>query len=273
MTTFATGSSGTIGRFFPDPVIPLSLNLTSPVEEFDRIPLQKDDVLIHAAAVVGQSNVDKDPRLARDVNIEGTRKLGIAALRKGVSKFVYISTSHVYRFGPLSLTEHDDIAPINEYAAQKYEGETALKSIFSEDIEKLCIVRVFSLLDWGMPKYSLGGAVEKLATPGSTFKLNNTSDVRDFLAPKQVAESVYEISSAKKVLGIINLCSGKATSVGEGVRQLLELEHIEVSEEKFISGNSTIPKIVGNNSRLKSLLPNLSLDWKPNPRDTIKGCK
>jgi nucleoside-diphosphate-sugar epimerase len=273
MTTFATGSSGTIGRFFPDPVIPLSLNLTSPVEDFDCIPLQKDDVLIHAAAVVGPSNVDKDPLIARDVNIEGTRKLGITALRKGVSKFVYISTSHVYRFGPFSLTEHDDIAPINEYAAQKYAGEIALKSIFSEHAGKLCIVRVFSLLDWGMPKYSLGGAVEKLATSGSTFKLNNTSDVRDFLTPKQVAEAIYEISSSKKASGVINLCSGKAISVGEGVRQLLDLENIEVSEEKFISGNSTIPRIVGDNSRLKSLLPNLALDWKPNSRDIINGYK
>jgi len=271
MSTFATGSSGTIGRFFPDLVIPVGMNLKSSIEEFDRIPLERNDVLIHAAAVVGPSNVDKDPMAARAVNIEGTRKLGLSAYRKGVSKFVYISTSHVYKFGQAHLTENDTVAPINEYAAQKYEGEMILKSIFSQDLERLCIVRVFSLLDWGMPQYSLGGAVEKLATGGSNFKLHNTSDVRDFLTPKQVAGAVYEISSAKNASGVFNLSSGKATSVGVAVNYLLKLENIKVSEGALIEGNSTIPSIVGDNSKLKSLLPKLTLDWAPNRRRTIVG--
>ena len=122
MATFATGSTGTIGKLFPDSVIPMRINLTSAIEEFEQLPLENNDIVIHAAAVVGPSVVDKNPLAAREVNIEGTRKLGLAALSKGISKFVYISTSHVYRFGPEYLLENDEIAPVNEYANQKYEG-------------------------------------------------------------------------------------------------------------------------------------------------------
>lgn len=271
MSTFATGSRGTIGRFFPNLVIPIGTNLQSPIEDFEHIPLAHNDVLIHAAAVVGPSNVDKDPMAARAVNVDGTQKLGLTALRKGVSKFVYISTSHVYEFGKSRLTENDHVAPLNEYAAQKYEGEMILKSIFSQNLEKLCIVRVFSLLDWGMPQYSLGGALEKLALSGSNFKLHNTADIRDFLTPKQVAEAIFQISSAKNSFGVINLCSGKATSVGEAVKHILDLENIKVNKEALIVGNSTVPRIVGDNSKLKSLMPKLSLDWAPNPRSFIAG--
>ena len=266
MATFATGSTGTIGKFFPDSVIPMRINLTSAIEEFEQLPLENNDVVIHAAAVVGPRVVDKDPFAAREVNIEGTRKLGLATLSKGISKFVYISTSHVYRFGPEYLLENDEVAPVNEYANQKYEGEKILEAIFSQALERLCILRVFSILDWGMPEYSLGGAVEKLAAKDSNFILRNAGDVRDFLTPKQVAEVIYEISGAEAASGVINLCSSKPTSVSGAVRYLFALENIEIRENSLSGGNSLVPRIVGNNSKLKSLVPKLELEWKPSSR-------
>lgn len=266
MTILATGSSGTVGRFFPESVIPLEIDLTSEIEEFEQLELGKSDILVHAAAVVGPSVVDKDSQAARAVNIEGTRKLGLAALAKGVAKFVYVSSSHVYRFGPDFLTEGDEVSPVNEYALQKYEGEKTLMEIFSKEPEKLCILRVFSILDWGMPEYSLGGAVEKLANRTPGFALQNTDDVRDFLSPKQIANAIYEISKIGEASGVLNLCSGHPISVAEAVRRLFDLENIELDEKAIKGGNSKVSRIVGSNSKLLGLAPNLNLEWKPSSR-------
>lgn len=270
MATYATGSSGTIGKYFPYPVFPMGIDLTSGIKEFEQLPFENNDVVIHAAATVGPSAVEKNPRAARAVNIEGTQKLGLAALGRGISKFVYISSSHVYKFGPEYLAENDEVAPINEYANQKYEGELILQSIFSQALEKLCILRVFSILDWGMPEYSLGGAVEKLAANCSNFSLQNTEDVRDFLTPKQVARAIYEISGTKAASGIINLCSSIPTSVAGAVKYLFALESIEIKENLLTAGHSSVPRIVGNNSKLKLLLPKLDLEWKPSSRMNLE---
>ena len=72
MRTFATGSSGTIGRYFPSLVIPLEIDLKADFDEFEKIQFDKMDVVIHAAAIVGPSVVEIDIKSAKDVNIEGT---------------------------------------------------------------------------------------------------------------------------------------------------------------------------------------------------------
>jgi len=266
MTILATGSSGTVGRFFPESVIPLEIDLTSEIEEFEQLELGKSDILIHAAAVVGPSVVDKDPYAARAVNIEGTRKLGLTALKRDVAKFVYVSTSHVYKFGPDFLTENDEVSPVNEYARQKYEGEKVLEEIFSKTPERLCILRLFSILDWGMPEFSLGGAIEKLANRAPGFVIQNTDDLRDFLTPRQAAEVIYDISRVSEAAGVLNMCTSNPISVAQAVRHLFELEDIQVDESCLLSGNSSVLRIVGDNSKLKALLPNTSFDWKPGLR-------
>jgi len=266
MAIYATGSSGTVGRFFPESVTPLEIDLTSGIEEFEQLRIGKSDVLIHAAAVVGPSVVDKDPQAAREVNIDGTRKLGATALNKGVEKFLFISSSHVYRFGPDFLTEADEVSPLNEYALQKNEGERVLMEIFSEEPEKLCILRVFSILDWGMPEYSLGGAIEKLANRKPGFVLQNTDDIRDFLSPRQVAHAIYEISRISEASGVLNLCSGIPLTVADALKRLFELEKIEFDEKAIKGGNSKVSRIVGSNAKLLELAPNLNLKWIPSPR-------
>ena len=266
MAIFATGSSGTVGRFFPESVIPLEINLTSAIEEFEQLKIGKSDILIHAAAVVGPSVVERDPKAARAVNIEGTRKLGVAALGKEIAKFVFVSSSHVYRFGPDFLTEDAEVSPVNEYALQKYEGERILMDIFSKEPEKLCILRVFSILDWGMREYSLGGAVEKLANRTPGFILQNADDIRDFLSPKQIASTIYEISRISEASGVFNLCSGQPLSVADAVKRLFDREKIELDKTAMMRGNSTVSRIVGSNAKLLGLAPNLNLEWNPSSR-------
>lgn len=271
MVIFATGSSGTVGRNFPSSVIPLEIDLGSEIQKFEKLLIKEADVVVHAGAIVGPSLVAKDPKGAWEINVEGTRKLGTIALQNGVEKFVYVSSSHVYECGPEYLSETDTVAPLNEYARQKYEGEKTLQKLFAVCPEKLCIIRVFGILDWGMPEFTLGGGLEKLANKDSSFVLKNCDDVRDFLTPKQVAMKIYEISQMRNASGVINLCSGRPTTVGQAAKYMLTRENIEVDSSCMLSGTSTVPRIVGNNSKLKTLFADIALEWEPSSRESLKG--
>ena len=70
--------------------------------------------------------------------------------------------------------------PVGAYAEQKIEAEQAVVEVFKETPEKLCIVRVFSVLDWDVADFTLGRAIKNLTIPSSNFKLPNSDDVRDF---------------------------------------------------------------------------------------------
>lgn len=72
--------------------------------------------VVHLAAL-DENESARDPARAFAVNAEGTRRTLDAALRRGVERFVYLSTAHVYG-RPLagSLTEDRAPRPVHPYA-------------------------------------------------------------------------------------------------------------------------------------------------------------
>ena len=85
--------------------------------------------------------------------------------------------------------------------------------VFKETPEKLCIVRVFSVLDWDVADFTLGGAIKNSTISSSNFKLSNSDDVRDFLTPKLIASVLTKISHNSSISGIINLSSARGTTI------------------------------------------------------------
>src|SRR5262249_12532177 len=79
----------------------------------------------HLAARAGVRPSIGDPRLYVSVNLDGTARLLEAARRRGVSTFVFGSSSSVYGNNPKVPFSEDDAvdAPISPYAATKRAGE------------------------------------------------------------------------------------------------------------------------------------------------------
>ena len=115
----ATGSSGTIGRHFGAKVQEISCDLSLQNWSGKNIDFTQNDVIIHCAAIVGVEAVMQNERLARQVNVEASRKLAQLARRSGVSRFIYVSTSHVYASSSDLITEMHAVSPQNMYAEQK----------------------------------------------------------------------------------------------------------------------------------------------------------
>jgi len=263
---FATGKTGTIGKHFSKDILDLKFDLTVQTTRLNPIFLSSGDVLIHAGGLVGDTLVDLDPLRAYNINVLGTRNLALHALKANVSKFVFLSSSHVYAPSNSKLKETHVVKPTSEYAKQKIEAENILLELFKKKSNKLCIVRIFSVLDWDVKEFTLGGGVKKLTSPNSNYKLNYALDVRDFLTPKQIADAVVKISDSHEISGIINLCSGVGISNEYAAKVMLEGVGMTLPEDRIIRVNSTNPIVIGDNSKLISQLPKLNLIWEPNPK-------
>jgi nucleoside-diphosphate-sugar epimerase len=94
------------------------------------VALKDVDAVVHLAAIVGDPACARQPELAREVNLEATKKLVDDATRAGVDRFVFASTCSNYgRHDNGSLaTEEDDLKPVSLYAETKVAAELDILS-------------------------------------------------------------------------------------------------------------------------------------------------
>jgi len=266
MAIYATGASGTIGRNLSAKVISIKLDLQAPILGSSLPEFFEQDSLIHLAGIVGPGLVDEDLDVAHQINVVGTLNLAERFLIGGGGRFIYVSTSHVYENSLEPIMETSSVNPISNYAKQKLKAEQGLMELFQHKQEKLCIARVFSVLDWDVAPFTLGGAISKLADPNSDYILRNSDDIRDFLTPSKIAEILEKISITNSLFGIVNLCSGIGTKVLDAAATMLAQKGCGVPAGRVEPGNSNAPFIVGDNSILKSHLLELDLRWSPSTR-------
>jgi len=95
-------------------------------EQFIKGLVSKPDVLIPLAAIVGAPGCDRDPLLARSVNLEAIRLLN--RLRSPAQLVVYPTTNSGYgtKSGDVSCTEETPLEPISLYGQTKTEAEATL---------------------------------------------------------------------------------------------------------------------------------------------------
>ena len=91
--------------------------------------LEGAEAVVHLAAIVGDPACAKDPALANEVNVEGSRALVADARAAGVARIVFASTCSNY--GRMSdpmvpIDESGELAPVSLYAEQKVGIEKAL---------------------------------------------------------------------------------------------------------------------------------------------------
>jgi nucleoside-diphosphate-sugar epimerase len=254
----ASGLTGTIG-------VHLSAYNVSPLNQrlnllTKSVNLEKGDTYFHLAGIVGPSKVKEDIKLATDVNVESVKRLATLSREREIGRFIYVSTSHVYKKSNSNLNEDDEVDPINLYAEQKLAAEDILKDVFSDAPEQLTILRVFSILGWDTKEFTLGGAVRRLSED-SSFTLDNGDDVRDFLTPKQAASAIYKIGTSQHVEQLINVCTGLGISISEAAQKMLSSKGDLTSFSRVNGGVSDIPRIVGNPQLLDQIIET-RLKWE-----------
>ena len=249
MSIYATGTSGYVGSKLRNST-PIHIDLTHP-KTFTELTIPPGSTIIHLAAIVGVHQVLKDPVLAYKVNVEGTLQFAEYIRNETDARFIYVSSSHVYRESNTKHTEASTVEPKSLYAKQKLEVEEYLKESNKNAQERLLIARVFSILGRDMPQGTLGWAIEQanLEAP-----IKNCDDLRDFSTAEEIGEKLEQLARTSWLTTTLNVCSGtcrKVRDAGEALRKELKLS---TEEGIFLSGNSTVPQICGDNSLLVKTL-------------------
>lgn len=104
-------------------VIVLGCNISHPAEVLGAFIAYKPDVVIHLAAQAAISTAIADPVLDLQVNGVGTLNMLKNAMDAEVDRFVYASTSAVYGYKLLALSEGTNKCPDTYYGVSKYVGE------------------------------------------------------------------------------------------------------------------------------------------------------
>ena len=115
------------GNFLPDH---LQLKvLQADIRDVQESWMVGIDAVIHLAAVANDPCVDLDPKLSWEVNTLATMRLADAAVRQGVSQFIYASSGSVYGIKEETcVTEDLPLVPISEYNKTKMVSERVMLS-------------------------------------------------------------------------------------------------------------------------------------------------
>lgn len=129
-----TGGSGLLGT----EILKLDANIEAPTRNdlditdgnavMEYVRSSNPDVILHAAAITDNREIEADPSGAVDVNIKGTANIALACLGTRI-RLVYLSTDYVYGGDRGNYLESDEVLPTNEYAWTKLAGEAAVRAV------------------------------------------------------------------------------------------------------------------------------------------------
>lgn len=186
------------------------------------------DVVYHIAAAYRAENVPK--KYFWDVNVEGTRKLLLAAKKMGVKKFVHSSTVGVQgNIKNPPAKEDDPYAPGDYYQESKVDGEKLVLDFYKKEKLPITVVRPVGIYGPGdtrflkLFKHIYNGKFRMIGSGNVLYHMTFVEDLaRGFILAGEKAESVGEIF----------------TIGGEGYLTLNELV-----EKIALALNKTLPKI------------------------------
>lgn len=134
MQILLTGGSGLLGtelrKLEPDLLAPSreELDITDVAAVKDYVTAHAPDIILHAAAMTSNREVEADPETARKINIEGTANL-VRACDGTRIRLVYLSTDYVYKGDRGNYSEADAVEPFNLYAETKLAGENEVRRV------------------------------------------------------------------------------------------------------------------------------------------------
>jgi dTDP-4-dehydrorhamnose reductase/ubiquinone/menaquinone biosynthesis C-methylase UbiE len=129
-----TGGSGLLGtelqKLEPDLLAPSheEFDITDAAAVSAYVAAARPDIILHAAAMTDNREVEANPQAAQLVNVDGTVNLATACDGSRI-RIVYLSTDYVYKGDRGNYSESDEVVPFNLYAATKLAGEEAVRRV------------------------------------------------------------------------------------------------------------------------------------------------
>ncbi len=250
-----TGSTGSIGRIMPKnkSIIPILTRLESRQEDLlKEIKYYKAKTLIHLGGMVDKYYCEKNKRKCFEINVLGSQKLFNAAVKAQIEKFIFVSTSDIYK--PISKMKLIDInhkkKPDSYYSQSKLYAEKRLIKIANKNKNiRLSIARVFNTKSLITRKNSLEERINYLAKNGKIEFIDGLNKVRDILSTTEVCNQLIKLAYSERFPRFANICSEQPTLLYDYVSLIYKKYNVnfkkiysyKVSTKKnFLVGKKTI---------------------------------
>lgn len=168
------------------------------------------------------------------------RKIDFFNTLKNKPLFIFISSSHVYKYSNKKIKENSHKKPKDIYGRLKLKSENYIK----KNYDNFCILRLFNVYGAKQPSsYFVPDMSKKIKTNKIIFI---DKSVRDFLNVNEVVKVIFSIIQ-KKLNGIFNVGSGVAITLNEIVNKI----SIKLKKKPFIEISNHSTKLVADISLLK----------------------
>jgi len=185
-------------------------DVTSP-EVADRF-IQGCTTIIHLAGIAHSSlRTEAERQRSYKVNVEGTRTVLNAAVRRGVQRFVFVSTSHVYATqSGLDIDESAPVAASSYYSFTKIEAEGLVREAAERGME-VVIARPCLIYGPGA-RYNLNRMMRGI-DHGYYFHISGANPMRSFLSMENAARAMAHLAGRDVPAGTYNLADASPYSL------------------------------------------------------------
>ena len=192
-------------------------------------------------AGLSRSNCEKYPKKCYCTNYEANKKF-VNYIKTKKIKFIFLSTSHVYKSSNKKIDENFEKKPSNIYGKYKLKSENYIR----KHLKDFLILRVFNIYGPNQPKgYFFSDIQEKIKNKQKIY-INNS--YRDFIHVNEVSRFI-NFSLKKDLKGILNLGSGKSFNLQKIIMMFSNKLKIPSKITKY---NKT-DKIVSSNKLIKNI--------------------
>ena len=210
--------------------------------------------VIHMAAVADVEYCENNPSKCIEINFIGTKQ-ALELARKKDSKFVFLSTAHVFGTPTkIPINEKHPKKPHSVYAISKLCGEVLCEAFSKTYGMAVSIVRLFSVYGPYSPKYLVTAKMICQLIEKNRISLGNTSSKRDFLHVYDAISAIELIFKKTGGFNSYNVGSGKSHSIKElcGIIQKISQKKVQITTNKNWRKND-VKEVVANNSKIKNL--------------------
>jgi nucleoside-diphosphate-sugar epimerase len=217
LDNFTTGRKSNLENHFGKPSFTL---IEGDIRDLKKIreALKGVDAVIHEAAITSVPFSIQNPDLTRNVNVGGTLNLLRSSLDREINRFLFASSCAVYgEQEKLPISEDASVRPLSPYADSKLAAERECLRFFRKKGLNIVILRYFNVYG---PRQLSGESAgvfvkfkERLLRNQPPIIYGNGKQTRDFIHVRDVVNATL-LAIERNVVGeILNLGSGKATSI------------------------------------------------------------
>lgn len=208
------------------------------------------------------------------VNVEGTERLARMAARRGVRRFVHVSSAGVYGEENVArpFTESDDPRPYNPYTTSKWEAEQRLRRIAGASALEAVTLRPPLVYGPGVKANFL--SLMELVDRGLPLPLASVDNRRSLIYVANLADAIAMCLDHPRAVGKTFLVSdGEDVSTPELIRRIARA--LEKPARLFPFPPSLLRaagRMIGRSDRVEKLLGSLAIDdsetgrvlgWRP----------